>query len=361
MKRTLGFALLFTVAYLLVFSSPLKKEPVLKPIWVQSLAKPTKIASTSSTNTIAFRMGNVFGYVTPDGAIKYLNTAQFNVAMDDHRFINFSSVSENLVEKDTAGRITGTISSRGYPIFMGGRFFIISTDRTALSELDRQGATVWTRDFGSVVTSMDVNSSSVVIGLLNGSVSVLDKSGQAAFRYSPSGSKLSIIYGCAISANGEYIAVVSGLDPQRFILLARDTKGQYRPRRVVDLPTDMRHQVMVHFFGTPPDVYVETPGAIRYFSVGNDVSGKIAIPGAVAAMASADSVISALSRAGGGEVGTSSSVSSATRAELTVFAAPGRVLARSAFNGNRLFATSSGAAIYLGVDNRLVRIDYTLE
>ncbi len=355
MKRSLAFGLLFTAAYILIFSSPLKKEPILTPVWVQNLSRPTKIANSTNGNTVGFRIGDVFGYATPDGAIKYLDTTQFNVAMADKRFINYSSVSKSLVEKNTAGRITQTIDSRGYPIFMDGRSFVINTDRTALTELDSEGSEVWSRDFGSLITSMDVSSALTVVGLLNGSVVVVTKDGRIEYRYTPGGSKVSVVYGCAISSDGEYVALVSGLDPQKFILLARDKNG-YRPRMVVDLAVPVHHQVHLHFFPNNPYVYVESPGAINYFGTDGHISGFIPVSGAVSTISAAnDSLVFAVSKTAGGDT------SNAGTAELTVFAPPARVIARSVFNGRRFFVTTEGDSLFLGADKNLMRIDYVRE
>ena len=350
MKRTLGFALLFTIAYLLIFSSPLKKEPVFKPAWVQNLAAPTSIPAAKDAVNIGFRIGNIFGYATPQGTIKYLDTTQFNVAMENGKFVNYSSVSKNLVEKDASGRIVLSINSDGYPLFIGGRFFIISTDRTALSEINEQGSTLWSRDFGSLITAMDSNSTTTVVGLLNGSIEVVGKTGKELFHYRPTGSKLPAIYGCAISASGDHIAMVSGLEPQRFTLLTRDPKSEYRPQRVVDLGTDIRRETYLHFFPGIPNVYVEVPNAVEYYSTTGASSGKIPVSGSIASMAAQNGLVYAVS-----------SQSSQAGAELTAFAPSGGVVARQNFANGALFLKAIDKSIYLGTGHRLMRIDFELE
>lgn len=353
MKRTLGFALLFTAAYILVFSTPLKKEPVFTPRWVENLAAPSRIADASSTgSSFGFRIGNVFGYATPDGAIRYLNTAQFDVAMSGKRFINYSSVSNNLVEKDSTGRILVTIPAKGYPILSGGRFFIIGDHRMALAEMTSDGSRLWRRNFGSLITSMEATPRNLVIGLLDGRLLLLNKKGEATYAYTPKGSKIEAIYGCAVSSDGRYIAVVSGLDPQRFTLLRRASKG-YRPERVADLPTSVRHQVFLHFFPGVPYVYIERPGAIDYFPLGRGKAGTVAVEGQVRAMAAGRGpllyALSAPARHGRGKA--------APGGELSAFTATGSVLARSPLAGSRFFLKTRGDALYVGTDMTLMRFD----
>lgn len=358
MKRTLLFALFFSVVYILVFSSPLKKEAAFIPQWVQNLADPSRIAGLKSSETVGFRIGDIFGYVTPHGAVKYLDTAQFNVAMSDGRFINFSSVSKTLVEKDSSGRIRLTVASRGYPILLAGRFFVIDTNRVAISELDSQGTVLWSREFGSVITSMEANSSIMVIGLLKGSLVVLDRRGGVAYTYEPGGSRIPAIYGCAVSADGQYIAVVSGLDPQKFILLRRDASG-YRPRRVVDLRGELRRQVLIHFYPNVPYVYIEADGAIDYFALRGAASGEIKVGGRVTGMAAGSGpLIYAVSEKAPSSKENGSGVGSA---QLTIFTPAGKTVTRGDFSAGRLFLKAEGDAVYLGADMRLMRFDYALE
>lgn len=358
MKRTLGFAVLFTAAYLLIFSTPLKKEPVFKPAWVQNLTSPMKITAPRNSQSVGFRIGEVFGYAAPNGAIQYLDTTQFNVAMAGARFINYSSVSKDLIEKDSSGRIVLTVNSRGYPVFIDGRFFVINTNRTTLSEIDKQGAVLWTRDFGSLITAMDANPASVVIGLLDGSMLVVDTGGEIGFRYTPGGSKVPLVYGCTISADGSHIALVTGLDPQRFILLGRDKTG-YRPRRIVDLGSDVRREVFLHIFSHVPYVYVELPGAIDFFSTKKALSGRISVPGRIAGMSAAENLIYAVSEvpsreSGGSKPGT-------TRGELTIFTPAGRVVMRGRLPSGPLFVKARADSLYLGAGRRLMRIDHGRE
>lgn len=358
MKRALLFALFFTIVYILVFAAPLKKQPVFTPQWVQNLTDPSKTAGPQSNETVGFRIGDVFGYVTPEGAIKYLDTAQFNVAMSGARFINYSSVSKNLVVKDNSGRITMTVASRGYPIFMAGRFFTIDTDRMAISELDNQGNVLWSRDFGSLITSIEANSTNTVVGLLSGSVVVLDKRGDVTYSYSPGGSRIAAIYGCAISSDGTYIAVVSGLEPQRFVLLHRDASG-YRPRRIVDLKHELRRQVLLHFYPKIPYVYVESSGAVDYFALGGSASGAVKVDGQVAGMAAGSGpLIYAVSEKSSSSTGSDPRVGSA---QLTVFTPSGEIMTRSSFPAGQLFLKAEGDAVYLGSDTRIARFDYVVD
>lgn len=357
MRRTLGIALLFTIIYVLIFSLPLKKELVFKPRWVQDLTHPSKIAKSATSEAIGFRIGQVFGYATPQGAVEYLNTTPFNVAMTDKYFINFSSVSQDLVEKDRSGRITRTVASRGYPIFLANRFFIIDTDRRAISERDGQGETLWRRDFGSLVTSMAANASEVVVGLMNGSIVVVGKRGRVSFRYAPGGSKIPIVYGCAISQNGDYLALVSGLDPQKFILLARAKSG-YRPRRIVTLDTPQRNEVFIHFYPGVPYVYVESSGAVDYFALLGNRSGRIPVDGRIVGMSNGNNaVIYAVSAA----ISSPGKDSSSRLAELTAFAPAGNVLMRTRFPAGQLFVKAQGDSVYLGAETSLMRIDYVHE
>jgi hypothetical protein len=355
MKRTLVFALLCTALYVLLFSKPLRTEPVISPAWVESLSSPRPAAGPPTQASIGFRMGDIFGYTTPTGGIQYLNVSQFEVQMDGNRFINFSSVPQNLVMRDSSGRILSSIESQGYPILTAGRYFVINTDRTELMELTDQGDTKWQNDFGSMITCMGATKALAVVGLLDGSIAVVDGSGRTVTAYAPGGSRVQVIYGCAISDDGSRIALVSGLDPQKLVLLSR-ARGGYRPYSVLNLETSFRSAVFVNFLPGVPYVYYEGAGSAGYVSISGRQIGTLPLRGTVRAVSlGPKSLLFLLSSSAADSSGKG------PQSELTVVRPPNSIVARSTFPGGNLFLRSIGSAIYLGVDRTLMRLNYADE
>ncbi len=339
-----------TALYVLLFASPLQKEPIFKPVWVDNLSRPSPEASAAG-QVVGFRMGKIFGYANPDGRIRFLDNAQFGVAMDGDRFINFSSVSQNLVMRDSSGRILSSVEALGYPILSSGRFFVINPDRTSLSEIGGQGIAKWNHEFGSLITCISSTKSLLVAGLLDGSISVLGADGKVLANYTPGGSRIAVIYGCAISPDGNRIGLISGLDPQRFILLDRTPSG-FKFTKAFDLRTDFRSQAFIHFFPRVPYVYYEGSGGAGYISLRGGSMGTLPVPGTVRSMI-----------LGPGSFLYVASVENRGTAQrndgyLSVISPPASLVATSRLPGNQLFLTSEAGSVYLGADQTFMRVDY---
>ncbi len=348
MKRIVGFALALAILYVFVFARPLPAELVPKPVWAQDLAHPLKLASARSPARVGFRMGDVFGYVAPDGLVTFLDTVQAGVTMSDERYSNYSSVSGNLVVKDSAGRVVFNVDSGGYPVMEAGRLFVVSSDRTSLGELDRRGASLWRRDFGSIITSIDASASRLAVGLLDGRLMVIARGGRRLFVYAPRGEDPKVVYGVALSPDNAYLAAVAGLHPQRLYLL-RERGEAYAPVRSVELPSASRSQVFLHLFEGIPYAFAESPDGLRYAGFGGGAAGLIPSGGAPIEDVAAATSRRLIEATGEDPAGRG--------AALRIIEPPGQVVATLPLPGSALFLRSLGERVYFGSERELARLD----
>ena len=98
----------------------------------------------------------------------------------------------------------------------------------------------------SPISIYHIDNSRQLVGFLDGRIVLSDDSDRIFFEYMPAGSRIKAIYGGAVSDDQSRIALVSGLDPQRFLMLEERTDGfhldfQYR------MGTDFRHSVFIQF------------------------------------------------------------------------------------------------------------------
>ncbi|MCX7025898.1 MAG: hypothetical protein NT061_00085 [Spirochaetes bacterium] len=105
----------------------------------------------------------------------------------------------------------------GYPFLGGSRIFIVRPDQQAVSEINGEGRTIWSREFGSTLTSASATAGHSVWGTLGGDILI---------QYAPDNFKeilpeslgldsaQACIYATAISIDGATAAVLYGLDPQ---------------------------------------------------------------------------------------------------------------------------------------------------
>lgn len=180
-----------------------------------------------SGRKIPFVHNSIAGYFSEDLKSSWVIDVEDSITLLDDVYINNSrgDGSINLIGID--GEVQLSIKSDGYPFNIGNRLFIVDRDRKQLQEIE-DGRVRWIKKFNYIITSIDSSLETVVIGFENGAFSLLNRDGEQFFEYEPGGSRISLVYSCELSYDGEYLSVVSGLDPQRFILFERKDM-EYKP------------------------------------------------------------------------------------------------------------------------------------
>jgi hypothetical protein len=347
------------VLYLLLFPDRLGEEISASLVWVNDISLESNGAVTAGAPDIspdfiteegqpselyAFRLGDIFGFIGDDGRFEYVGRAAYGVAFGEDIFINYPNVVSNLAVQDAAGRIRMGIPTYRYPFYLSGRLFLISSDRLSLSELDLGGAGVWDRTFPSLVTAVDGNEAMMVIGMLDGRIEVLDRLGGTVFETIPDGSRIPVVYGCALSPDARYFAVVCGIDPQRLLLYRLDEEADTYSE-VLDLPLDgaKRRPVTVAFSEDGTVVFVETAYSIACLDVEtHTIVNTFELQGRI------DNFI-ARGRGALSYVITSADGNSVLR----VFESGGRRVYEERFAGDVVSLSECKAGILLGVDSDL--------
>jgi len=346
--RSLLTALLFIVAYFLLFPYPLGRELVAVPRWAVALPAASAPGSAAPGGPVApFQVGNRFGYVQGDGTIVYCGTVLYRVALSSSAFVNFSRLGTDWIVQDPAGRRLMSFSGSGYPLVSpdGRRLFTVKTDLSGLQERDRNGDTAWDRDFPTMMTSLSVQGDLVLVGLLDGSLHLLNREGSPVFDVTPGGSRIPVVVGCALSPDGARLAAVTGIDPQYLVVMAREGAA-FSPVMRTPLPGTFRREVRIGFSpgsrllfleGTAgPGLLEATGGAVRWLPLHGVLAGA-AFPhqGRAAAFAARD-----------GSVG-----------RLLIEPAAGSPVSREEFPAHDLFVGTIEGQLLLGLDGQLLRID----
>jgi hypothetical protein len=181
------------------------------------------------------------------------------------------------------GRTLFELEGPGYPILGKGRFLVASDDDQALAEYDVSGRLLWRRAFPSIMTALDIGAEALAIGCLDGSVIVLDGQGRELHRSRPGGSRIQAVYGLALSADAERLALVSGIDPQRFQVLERK-RGLYKVIFHAALESDFRRAVLVEFSAGGRDVFFEQAGGLGVYELKRSRVRVIPVLGRIQAM-----------------------------------------------------------------------------
>ena len=290
-KLFLLLVILLFCSYFLVLPMRMGKEVIIRPQWALPLrAGPSRSARSQVT---WFRLGDTFGYFEFDGELRYSEEVFYGVALSDSGFINYTTVSENLLFYDTAGNIQAAYNVQGYPILseVGSRLFVVQTDLAGLAELGQGGEPLWERDYGSLILCMAANENHTLVGLLDGRCQLLDNSGGLVYELYDGEPRYPAVYGCALTQDSRLIAVVAGIDPQILWLAERqDERGaadtdrytdRYTVRHRIELERGLRREIMLRFVASDAYLLVEDQQGVSLYDTDSGERWQMAMPARV--------------------------------------------------------------------------------
>jgi hypothetical protein len=116
-RYLLSTAFVVVLLYIVFFPRDLGKELLTVPVWSVSLGSAKIVTEPGPVKAaIGFRLGKYFGSVRPDGTLLYRDTVDYDVALGESFFLNYSAVPRNLVAQDQRGNFLGNIGGNGYPL-----------------------------------------------------------------------------------------------------------------------------------------------------------------------------------------------------------------------------------------------------
>ncbi len=240
--------------YYFLFPRASGKELVIIPESYTSLSSYDISGAPASGGMNVMRSGDTAAYFNQDFSLVARYGSQ-RMAVDDEWLVLPGDEGLDIIDPD--GRLRGRITGNSTPIARNGSLFVYNRDVGRLSRVDpSNGALIWTREFLSTLTVLDSADGRTLVGLLDGRALVLNPDGEILLRYLPGGSRVEAIYGGSLNSDGTALALVSGLNPQRFILL-EERKNGFRPVSHHDTESDFRRFVPVGFVGDDNRVLYE--------------------------------------------------------------------------------------------------------
>jgi hypothetical protein len=342
----LGGAVLFAV-YIFAAARPVPRETILVPQWLSSLESDYPVSMGRQENPggdpspIPFRLGDRFGYVSPDGSLPLNRLKTRNLFLSAPYWAEYEAEAETIEIITSSGEPAFTTGkNRGYPLFLDGRLFLIGKDMDTLVSLDGEGKPLWSHDFAAPLTCIDGAAGYVLTGSLDGVVEILDQEGNQSFYFPPGGSRLPVILGCAISRDGNRLGIVSGVDDQRFLVLERygdPSRGEFRVVYHEFLDDGFRRPVHVSFIDGDNRVVFERQEGLGIYDLRNRENRIIPLEGDVYALDTQGSegvFFAVMSREG--------------QKELVGIELPGRLVLKAPFRSGDVFFYRSGSRLYLG-------------
>lgn len=271
------------IVYFFVCAVPLPKELVLEPRWSTALEAPVGQAAApsapatpqtatpagsdlaSSRDLISFTLGSSFGYFSPEGKVAFSASMPFGLAISDAGYVAYDQIPASLSLRSPQGLETAKVVEAGYPFYSGRRLFIMRPGQNSAAELGNDGRVLWQRDFSSLITAFASSEDLALFGLMDGSLVGIGKDGSELLSFSPGGSRVAGIYGCAVSPDGQMVAAISGLDKQRIVVLERRTSA-YRVTYHRWLDSDFRRPVAMGFTEDGRYLAYERPDGFGVYS-----------------------------------------------------------------------------------------------
>jgi hypothetical protein len=349
--RVFLLAVVTIILYFALFPYPAGKELVARPAWAVPLPAviPAAPAGADAGKAAApFQLGDVFGYVNDEGAFLSVDRTAFRVSLSQNGFVTYSRVGNTWFLQDPRGRRQYAFSGDGYPMLSadGSRLFTVKTDLSGLTELDRSGSPVWSRDFPSLMTGVSIGTDGLAIGLLSGEVDLVDRQGKLVFSAPSQGSRIPAVMGVALSPDEALLATVGGVDPQLLTVLERRGPSTYQSISDTPTGTDFRREVRMGFDPSGSYLYYEGREGVGLWDARGRRAALVPLPRGLAAAAFLP--VQGLAVFIGGDQ---------ARRELLVVKPFASVRIRESFPAGSLYAGTIGDGLLLGLDGLLLRID----
>ena len=339
------------IIYFFSAARPVPKETVLKAQWLVPLDSDTDIKNAESTFSIPFKLGKRFGFIDTNGnfLINLVNQNKLSIAAD--RWSEYEAKPEVLEIRNSNEEIVEIIENPfGYPFFLDGQTYIISSEQNALSKTNGRGSLAWTYEFASVLTCVDAAQGYVLTGSLDGTAVVLDSGGNQIFSFEPGGSRYSVISGCAFSGDAKRFALICGIDRQRFLLFERlgNTGGDYKIIYHEFLGNGFRRPVYISFIDRDRRVVFEHEQGLGIYEINSRKVYTIHVEGELTAIDDSGEQ---------GQLFVVMSQPNSDNKKLAGINLPDKLFMNAPFKTSDVFLGRLGSLLYVGGSNRIAAFE----
>ncbi|MDR0389399.1 MAG: WD40 repeat domain-containing protein [Spirochaetaceae bacterium] len=356
-KRLYGITLgiFLFLGYVFLAAQPVPVELLIEARWISSLDKGAaepgivdKIPSAGSGRLIPFRLGQHFGYVDSAGRFTVNRIQENYISLSPGAWTEYPQLPEVLDIRNPRDETMQTVPSpSGYPVFLDGDLYLMGGDQVSLKALDGEGNDTWTYFFGAPLTGIDAAAGAILAGLLDGTIELISSEGVLLYTFEPGGSRIPCIYGCAISEDASKIALISGLDEQRFLFLEK-SGDTYRVAYHESLGEGFRRPVQLYFIDSGRRAVFERPGGLGIFDTVQRKSVTLPLRGNVYA----------IDNQGGGDFLFVITEEGNTK-NLVAIRYPERVFLKAAFKSDAAFLARHENELYIGGGQSLMAFEIT--
>ena len=286
-KYWLVLALVFFIVYFFVAARPITEETILVPMWVTSLDSNNPISLSDAPqgdarSLLPFHIGSRYGFVGNDGRFSINQIAEGYISISERFWAEYMANPPYIRIMNPQDELVLYLENpRGYPLFLDGRIFIVGNEQNSLTAIGLNGQELWHHDFRAPILVIDAAGGHVLAGTLDGAIELLDVHGRPVITpFEPGGSRLQVIKGVAISSDASRLAVISGIDDQRFLLLEQ-AGDIFRVVHHEFLGSGFRRAVHITFADNDRKVVFEREGGVGIFDLVSRTSLKLPLEGEI--------------------------------------------------------------------------------
>ena len=213
--------IVFSIVYIILAAEPLAKEHQFIPQWKLELNAHIQKADASGEKPLYFKLGQMMGYFTESGKLLSIETFPFKAAISERYYAPYNTYGSSIDFFTPDGQKAGTITESGFPLFDKDRIFVFLAGGASFVECDPDGKRKWEYNGTVPITAFDSSPSGCVAGFADGTVRQFSSDGTMIQKFSPGGSDYQVILGAALSSDGSMIALISGQNRQRFVLMKK--------------------------------------------------------------------------------------------------------------------------------------------
>lgn len=340
-------ALAIVIIYTFVAFRLTKSEIQFLSKWTFSLDEQA-VASQDSSNLVSFRLGDTLGYFSTAGnfAYKYQipllkNGKLANSTISSNFWTIYDAESSNFTICNPDGSKVVKISAQGNPFIQEDKLFLFTLGGSSFINYDLSGKELWRSEGYVPIISFSSSDAGTVVGYADGEVRCLTNSGDLAFSMYPGGSEFPIILGTDISDSGEYVACVSGIESQRFVLIRR-TGNQQKIVFHEYLEGNVKENVNVYFTQDSNFVYYNFENSLGIVDCKKLVSKHLNVKGKVLKISEIPSENIAFVLSKEGEVCT-----------ITIIEGMSNILGTYEYQAKNTFISAKDNYLFIGADDKI--------
>lgn len=355
-KYTVVGSLIFIVVYLFAAAVPLENDFYFQPEWTKTVREaeaitPDEAADAPSGNPgapsgmEAFMLARNFGFFTPDGDILRGEARGMRFSAGADAWCVYPADARKTDVYYFNGALKMTVDEPGFVHLTKHALYLFHPGGGAVSRYADDGAKAWTRDEAAPITAFADSPAGSIIGYANGLLAAVDARGEEIFSFYPGGSDLPVILAAAISNDGKRAACISGINPQRFILIEIN-KTQHKIIFHHSFDGGVRRQLFAGFGESGRRVFFETGAGLGILDIQEMRLSEIPLHGRIlnAGEYPGTNFFLALAKTNSGHT-------------LSLIEGPEYKIASTEFDAEDAFLILKDGGMYLGTDTNISRIN----